>query len=258
MKKIFCYLLLAASSGTVTAQDDPMGGLRFHKGLPDATSEELAAMVKDIHHIKVDGFLISDDQRRAAQKKIGSNINGIIDEGQSWFYNAALNEALVCDIGTDYTRASFYQFRLNDVPDEVVDFIGLYEAPEAASLAKKKVTLPKFVKTGKPLSAKIRISDNGIKLGDDKASIDKLYGVPDSTALVSGIDRYEWWTHSDETIQLYGGLMKKNIMLPKHISGDERSARDIMFFKDGKLMARIVVMSKYVILADVFNTVFKK
>lgn len=154
---------------------------------------------------------------------------------KAWFTNDTLKQTLVFELYTDGHRLVTYHFYNNNIPNELFDRIELHTSDgELASTQQKAKDFTGFLTQSVKINSEYFTTDKGLKLGDNKQNILKIYGQPDKKTIKNGIEKLEWDFVGDI---LYDG--KENLK-GKPLAKDNYGHQAYLFFRNGKLIGQIL------------------
>jgi hypothetical protein len=158
----------------------------------------------------------------------------IADVEGAWFSNDTLKQTLVFVLYTDYHRLVTYHFLNNDIPFGIIQRMELHTAVgELASDKLKQKYFKGFLVNTTKIGRSYFKTNKGFKLGDSKEKALKVYGKPDKTTIVNGVQNYEWDFAGDI---LYDSKTK---LKRKILAEDSFGHQTTMFFRNNKLIGII-------------------
>jgi hypothetical protein len=192
-----------------------------------------------IKRFDVDDFPVTYEM--IAEQKMDNNSSYSKTSGKTksldktWFTNDTLKQTLIFELYTDGHRLVTFHFYNNEIPTELIDRIELHTSEgELASKQQKRNDFKGFLTQSIKINSKYFITDKGLKLGDNKQKILKLYGQPDKRTTNNGIEKLEWNFVGDI---LYDG---KEDLKGKPLAKDNYGHQAYLFFKNGKLIGQIL------------------
>jgi len=164
-----------------------------------------------------------------------SRKSGEISDGEgAWFSNDTLKQTLVFFLYTDYHRLVTYHFLNNDIPIGIIQRMELHTADgELASDKLKQKYFKGFLTQTTKIGRSYFKTNKRFKLGDNKEKALKVYGKPDKTTIVNGVEKYEWDFVGDISYDSKTKL-KRNIL-----AEDSFGHQITMFFRSNKLIGLI-------------------
>lgn len=180
----------------------------------------------------VDDYPVTDEMLgpNAYSRKSGE----ISDVEGAWFSNDTLKQTLVFVLHTDYHRLVTYHFLNNDIPLGIIQRMELHTAGgELASDKLKQKYFKGFLAQTTKIGRSYFRTNQGFKLGDGKEKAFKVYGKPDKTTNVNGVEEYEWDFVGDI---LYDSKTK---LKRKILAEDSFGHQTRMFFRNNKLIGII-------------------
>lgn len=149
----------------------------------------------------------------------------------AWFTDS--RQTIVIRLATDYYRFYTYHFHNEDIPEEVMYEIGFNaENGDLASHSQIMIDFPGFLKQSDKIDSKFFLSNKGIKLGVNRQKAISIYGNPDTTIILKGIQKIEWSFHGDEE------LLIEDIQKP--IARNSFGHKITLYFRKDKLIAQSI------------------
>jgi hypothetical protein len=166
---------------------------------------------------------------------------------KAWFTNDILNQTLVFQLYTDYHRMEIYHFMNSDLPQSIVEKIELNTAENkpnyifhGATFEQKINAFSGFIKLSEKIDEKYFKTQNGIKLGADKAELLKLYDIPDSTLTEQNFEVLKWTFTGDYNLTGDFSSTETKDLKKKTVAKDSFGLIITAYFKDNKLVAHII------------------
>ncbi|HKC34840.1 MAG TPA: hypothetical protein VKB95_02225 [Chitinophagaceae bacterium] len=176
-----------------------------------------------------DDYPVTNDMFKGNyEDKISSDV---YSGDKAWFSNDTIKQTLVFELYTDYHRLLIFHFLNNDIPEELIQRMELYKNGEFADQKSKTNSIKGFIDSSKRISQKYFKSFHGIKLGDKKDHVIRLYGKPHTIKTKSKYEIYSWEFIGDI------GDPKTIIKTNKSLAQDSFGYQVIAFFKKDKLFA---------------------
>jgi hypothetical protein len=165
-----------------------------------------------------------------------SKVSGkTVSHDKIWFKNDNLKQTLIFDLYTDGFRVSIFHFLNNNIPLDIIEKIELNTKDgQIASNQQKKEDFQGFLNQAVSINTKYFTSKKGIKLGDEKSKLLKIYGKPNSKTVINGIEKLEWNFIGD---QLNEETEESN---EKTIAENSFGHQASLFFKDNHLIGLIL------------------
>ena len=172
-----------------------------------------------------------DEKESTYYKIVGTTLS--ID--QAWFTNKTRTQTLIFQMYTDGYRSITYHFLNNEFPNELYDKIEFHTIEDGLA-SKKQITddFNGFLMLSVKIDSKYFTTSKGLKLGDAKQKILKIYGQPDKRTSNNGIEKFEWSYIGD---LLYKG---KEDLKGKPLANESYGHQAYLYFKNGKLIAQIL------------------
>ena len=168
----------------------------------------------------------------SSYKKISGKTQSL---DKAWFTNDTLKQTLIFEMYTDGHRLVTYHFLNNEIPTELIDKIELHTSEgELATKQQKTNDFKGFLLQSIKIGSKYFTTDKGLKLGDTKQKILKIYGQPNKRTSINEIEKFEWTFVGDI---LYDG---KEDLKGKPLAKDNYGHQAYLFFKNGKLIRQIL------------------
>lgn len=115
----------------------------------------------------------------------------------AWFTDS--HQTIVIKLATDYYRFITYHFRNKDIPEELIYDIGFNtEYGDLATNKQVNIDFPGFLDESDVIDSKYFQSDKGIELGINQQKAISIYGNPDSTSSLKGVQKLVWSFYGDE------------------------------------------------------------
>ncbi len=180
---------------------------------------------------KKEGYPVTSDLFSQNQGEYKLKKGRIFSLDKVWFTNVDLNQTLVILLHTDDYRLATYHFLNSDVAEDLINRIELHIKRkyifDLVKFRHKKKYLPRFIKSAKIIDSSYFTTTNGLRLGDSKSKILKLYGESDNIAVQNGVEKYEWRFEGDLIVQ---GCCPTEKPVP------EFSQQAILLFRNDKLI----------------------
>ena len=115
----------------------------------------------------------------------------------AWFTDS--HQTIVIQLATDYYRFITFHFLNKDIPEELIFDIGFNtEKGDFATNKQVKIDFPGFLSESDNIDSKYFHSDKGIELGINQQKAISIYGNPDSTSTLKGVQKLVWSFYGDE------------------------------------------------------------
>jgi hypothetical protein len=194
---------------------------------------------KDSTHPKKivpDDYPVTDDMfgTYITQNGLEMKSGDIVSLDKVWFRNDSLQEVLVFELYTDYYRNIIFDFRMSDVPKELIKIMELNDAEgDTVDQKSKERFFSGFIKSASQTNRRYFRSKKGFRLGDSKTKALTIYGKPDNISKTGNVEKYEWDFIGDVFYD-----PKKDV--GKKIAISSYGHQTILFFRNNKLIALIL------------------
>ncbi|MBI5857090.1 MAG: hypothetical protein HZB42_05515 [Sphingobacteriales bacterium] len=202
------------------------------------TQADSSSNKKDsIAKFETDDYPVTDKMLECAAPKSNCEYRykDLISTEKKWFTNDALNQTLVVEFYTDYFRTGFFLFSNTDIPTGLIKEMSLSNSQwEEAGEKQKLQNFKGLLSFGQKINPEYFTSAKGFKLGDTKEKVLQVYGNPEKTKTVDGVEECEWDFIGDEVYE--GNADLKGKLLAK----DSYGHQVILFFRNNKLIGIVL------------------
>ena len=147
----------------------------------------------------------------------------------AWFTDS--RQTIVIQLATDYYRFITYHFLNKDIPADLIYDIGFNsENGDLATNKQVNIDFPGFLAESEIIDPKYFLSDKGIGLGINQQKAISIYGIPDSTSSLKGIQKLVWSFYGDEE------YLNESTEKPR--AKDSFGHKITMYFRKDKLIAQ--------------------